>query len=240
MREMNDGFRSAQSLLAVCLSSACNLPLSVSSRPLEAKTGIGLSFSLFEPIFRPLYAANPGAFPMPSRGGGTSLDQAILTKTLRPSDIGTGLSVCSRVDVASRCSTLDFMQKPGEGEMLMVTLEEAMVDELSPAGPEPPIAAVFTFTSIHFIVSDWDPPLARESSRTHLFSPSHRLSRRLESFNIDADMARPSSEAQTVPQTPMPNIDDDLSMQKYISDRRVIGVMALPSAHSCSHYMRPV
>lgn len=26
------------------------------------------------------------------------------------------------------------------------------------------------------------------------------------------------------PETPLPTIDDDLSMQKYISDRRVIGV----------------
>lgn len=67
------------------------------------------------------------------------------------------------------------------------------------------------------------------------FHPSH-LSRHLESFNTYANMARPRAE----PETPMPNIDDDLSMQKYISDRRVIGVMVLPSTHSCSHYMRPV
>ena len=72
----------------------------------------------------------------------------------------------------------------------------------------------------------------RESSRTtSLFT----LSRPLGSFNIDA-MARTPSEAQT----PMPNIDDDLSMQRYISDRRVIGVMVFPSAHSCSYYMRSV
>jgi hypothetical protein len=63
---------------------------------------------------------------MPSTGGGTSLDQAMLTKTLRPSDIGTGLCACSRVGVASRWSTLDFMQKPGEGEMLMVALGAIM------------------------------------------------------------------------------------------------------------------
>ena len=49
-------------------------------------------------------------------------------------------------------------------------------------------------------------------------------------------MARPSAE----PQTPLPNIDDDLSMREYISDRRVIGVMVLPSTRSYSHYMRPV
>ena len=83
------------------------------------------------------------------------------------------------------------------------------------------------------------PGFRRESSHTYIFSPSHVFSRRLESFNINADMPR-STGAQTVPQTPMPNIDDDLSMQKYISDRRVIGVMMLPSTHSCSHYMRTV
>ena len=49
-------------------------------------------------------------------------------------------------------------------------------------------------------------------------------------------MDRPRAEAET----PLPNIDDDLSMQKYISDRRVMGVMVLPSTHSCSYYMRPV
>ena len=102
------------------------VPLSVSSRPSEAKTGIGLFLSLFE-TFRPLCAANSKAFSMSSRGGGTSLDQAILTKTLRPSDIGMGLCVCPRVDVASRWSTLDFMQKPGEGETLTVTYE-SMID----------------------------------------------------------------------------------------------------------------
>jgi hypothetical protein len=92
------------------------VPLSVSSRPLEAKTGIELSFSV---TIRALCAANSEAFSMPSRGGGTSCDQAMLTKTLRPSDIGPGLWV----DVASRWSTLDFMQKPGKGEMLMITFE---------------------------------------------------------------------------------------------------------------------
>lgn len=140
---MNDGFWCVMPLAIYARGTL--VPLSVSTRPLEAKTGIGLSFSLFETI-RPLCAANPEVFSMPSRGGGTSLDQAMLTKTLRPSDIGTGPWVCSRVDVASRWSTLDFMQKPGEGEMLMVTLE-AMMMTRSTSGPESPIAAVFTFTS---------------------------------------------------------------------------------------------
>jgi hypothetical protein len=51
----------------------------------------------------------------------------------------------------------------------------------------------------------------------HALIPSpHRLG----SFGIDLEMTRPLAEAET----PLPNIDDDLSMQKYISDRRVIGV----------------
>ena len=68
----------------------------------------------------------------------------------------------------------------------------------------------------------------RESSRTISLFTSHPFSRRLESFNIDADMSRRDSRPRTVPQTPMPNIDDDLSMQKYIQDRRVIGVNGAP------------
>lgn len=125
------------------------VPLSVSSRPLEANTGIGLSFSLFETI-RPLCTANSEAFSMPSRGGGTSLDQAMLTKTLRPSAIGTGLCW---VDVTSRWSTLDFTQKPGEGEMLMVTFEAMMIDDVLCwgflVGPGPPTAAVFICSPLH-------------------------------------------------------------------------------------------
>jgi hypothetical protein len=206
------------------------IPLSASSRPLEANTGIGLSLSLFETI-RPLCAANSEAFSMPSRGGGTSLDQAMLTKTLRPSDIGTGPWVCS-----SRWSTLDFMQKPGEGEMLTVTFE-AMMTSFDSSSPDRPPPRVLSWANNRKRESQ-NPRLPSGVSHRvkHLFSPSHALSPPLESFNIDADMARTYAEAQT----PLPNIDDDLSMQKYISDRRVIGVMVLPSTHSCSHYMRPV
>lgn len=91
------------------------VPLSVSSRPSEAKTDIDVSLSFFNSI----RARNSEVFPMPSRGGGrTSLDQPMLTKTLRPCDIGIGLCVCVWVDV-----TLDFTQKPGEGEILTVTFE---------------------------------------------------------------------------------------------------------------------
>jgi hypothetical protein len=36
--------------------------------------------------------------------------------------------------------------------------------------------------------------------------------------------------------TPLPNLDDDLSVQRFISDRRVIGVRRPPLAHPCSHY----
>src|SRR6266849_5015314 len=101
------------------------------------------------------------------------------------------------------------MQKPGEGEMLMVTLEAMMTTSSSPDRAHP------RGFYLHIIVMSEQFPsgFRRESSRTvSLFT----LSRRLESFNIDADMARPRGEAPT----PMPNIDDDLSMQKYISDRR--------------------
>jgi hypothetical protein len=83
------------------LEAVTDAPLSVSSRPSEAKTGmgIGLLLSLFKSI-RQLCSAYSDVFSMPSRGGGTSLDQVILMKTLRPSDIGTGL--CVWVDVALR------------------------------------------------------------------------------------------------------------------------------------------
>ncbi len=46
---------------------------------------------------------------------------------------------------------------------------------------------------------------------------SHIHSVSLEAFNIDS--AKPAGTS-----TPFPNLDDDLGMQKYISDRRVIGV----------------
>ena len=103
-------------------------PLSVSTRPSEAKAGIGLSLSFFNSIRRP-YAGYSEVFPVSSRGGGTSLDQAMLTKTLRPCDIGTGLCVCEGAEV-----TLDFTQKPGEGETLMVTFDAMK----RPDRPSPP------------------------------------------------------------------------------------------------------
>ncbi|KAI0277864.1 3-deoxy-7-phosphoheptulonate synthase [Russula aff. rugulosa BPL654] len=46
------------------------------------------------------------------------------------------------------------------------------------------------------------------------------------------------SRPRTVPQTPMPNIDDDLSMQKYIQDRRVIGYDPLITPALLRHEIR--
>ena len=126
----------------VCLPYAqvTLVPLSVSSRPLKAKTGIGLSLSLFETI-RPLCVGNSESFSISSRGGGTSLDQAMLTKTLRPSDIGTGLPcVCS-----SRRSTLDSYAETRKGEMLMVTFE-AMMFEFLVSGPGPHRRGLYVHT----------------------------------------------------------------------------------------------
>ena len=108
------------------------VPLSVSSRPSEAKTDIAVSPSFFSSIRRPCFR-NSKIFPMPSRGGGgTSLDQPTLTKTLRPCNIGMGLYVCVWVDV-----TLDFTQKPGEGEMLTVTFEAMKRPDRPHRGPLP-------------------------------------------------------------------------------------------------------
>jgi hypothetical protein len=101
------------------------VPLSVSSRPSKVKTDIGLSLWLFASIRR-LCAAYSRAFSTPSRGGGTSLDQAMLTKTLRPCGIGTGFCVDVTLS-APGCSSFDFMQKPGEGDRLMVTFKGGVI-----------------------------------------------------------------------------------------------------------------
>jgi hypothetical protein len=119
-------------------------PLSPSSRPSETKTDIGLSLSIFRSV-RGLCATNSRAFSTPSRGGGTSLDQAMLTKTLRPSGICAGLWLVSWVDATLSipgCSSFDFTQKPGEGETSVVTfrvgVEDVMSAELSANTPARP------------------------------------------------------------------------------------------------------
>lgn len=128
-RAMNDevSTQRLEGARKVC-STHARVPLSVSTRPSEAMAGIELSLSFFNSIRRP-YAGYSEVFPVSSRGGGTSLDQAMLTKTLRPCDIGAGLCVCEWAEV-----TLDFTQKPGEGETLMVTLEAMK----RPDRPSPP------------------------------------------------------------------------------------------------------
>lgn len=101
---------------------SCIVPLSVSNRPPEAKTGIGLSCPLFRSTWW-VCVANSTALSTPSIGGGTSLDQATFTKTLRPCETGMGF-VDSWVGVALKipdCSSLDLIQNPGEGETLIWT-----------------------------------------------------------------------------------------------------------------------
>jgi hypothetical protein len=50
----------------------------------------------------------------------------MLTKTLRPWGIGTGFCVDATLSTPG-CSSFDFMQKPGEGDTLMVTFKGGVI-----------------------------------------------------------------------------------------------------------------
>lgn len=136
------------------------------------------------------------------------------------------------------------MQKPGEGETLTVTFEvevEAMNGtEQKRGGPSQSRRSSVGRPPENFffiIIMDEQTQEQKQSesvarfrrtpSRTapaHFFLAPSDISCSAVSLPGSFNIARDVDRALLVASTPLPDPDDDLSTQKYISDRRVIGV----------------